>query len=48
MTRAKKIIATIALMLGGTVVATSPALADQHAPVAPQDTIVTPLDQHAP
>jgi hypothetical protein len=48
MTRTKKIIATIALVLGATTAATSPALADQHTPVSPHDTAVAPLDQHTP
>ncbi|MEU9290806.1 hypothetical protein AB0D57_40790 [Streptomyces sp. NPDC048275] len=48
MTRTKKIVATIALVLGATAAAASPALADQHAPVSPQDTVVAPLDSHAP
>ncbi|MFF8478176.1 hypothetical protein [Streptomyces sp. NPDC015414] len=48
MSRTKKIVATIALVLGSTAVATSPALADQHAPVSPQGTVVAQLDQHAP
>ncbi|MGP4044148.1 hypothetical protein [Streptomyces sp. 2A115] len=50
MTRTKKVLATIALMLGITAAAASPALADQHAPVAPPDSHapVAPLDRHAP
>ncbi|MBM4820995.1 MULTISPECIES: hypothetical protein [Streptomyces] len=48
MTRTKKILATIALVLGATAVATSPALADSHSPVSPQDTVVAPLDSHSP
>ncbi|MFI9822897.1 hypothetical protein ACIHFC_20825 [Streptomyces sp. NPDC052013] len=50
MIRAKKILATIALVLGATAAATSPALADQHTPVSPQDihaTVVSPQDIHA-
>jgi hypothetical protein len=50
MTTAKKIVATVALVLGATAAATSPALADNHASVAPQDnhaSIVTPLESHA-
>ncbi|WP_405931992.1 hypothetical protein [Streptomyces sp. NBC_00827] len=48
MTRTKKIVATIALVLGATAAAASPALADNHAPVSPQETVVAPLDSHAP
>lgn len=51
MTLTKKIVATAALILGATAAAASPALADQHTPVSPQDsqaTVVTPLDQHTP
>lgn len=48
MTRTKKIIATVALVLGATAAAASPALADQHSPVSPQGTVVAPLDQHSP
>lgn len=48
MTRTKKVLATIALVLGITGAVASPALADQHAPVSPQDSVVVPLDQHAP
>ncbi|AYC40529.1 hypothetical protein [Streptomyces griseorubiginosus] len=50
MTRSKKVLATIALVLGTTAAAASPALADNHATVSPQDnhaTIVTPQDNHA-
>ncbi|MER5752392.1 hypothetical protein [Streptomyces sp. NPDC002088] len=51
MSRTKKIVATIALVLGATASAASPALADSHMPVSPQDqsaTVVTPLDSHMP
>jgi len=48
MTRTKKIIATIALVLGATAAATSPALADHNMPVSPQDTVVAPLDHNMP
>ncbi|MFF0780865.1 hypothetical protein [Streptomyces sp. NPDC003720] len=48
MSRTKKIVATIALVLGATAVATSPALADSHMPVGPQGTVVAQLGQHAP
>jgi len=48
MTRTKKIIATVALVLGATAAAASPALADSHMPVAPQNTVVAPLDHNMP
>ncbi|MFH9084433.1 MULTISPECIES: hypothetical protein [unclassified Streptomyces] len=51
MTLTKKVVATVALVLGATAAAASPALADNAMPVSPQDsqvTVVTPLDQHAP
>ncbi|MFF3466707.1 hypothetical protein ACWCQN_08950 [Streptomyces sp. NPDC001984] len=48
MTRTKKILATIALVLGATAAATSPALAENHAGVTPQGNVVAPLDNHAP
>jgi hypothetical protein len=49
-TRTKKILATIALMLGIITTAASPALADSHSPVAPPDSHspVAPLDSHIP
>ncbi|MCE0446923.1 hypothetical protein LT493_27415 [Streptomyces tricolor] len=49
MTLAKKIVATVALILGATRAA-SPAPADNHMPVSPdgsQSTVVVPLDSHA-
>ncbi|MEU3996282.1 MULTISPECIES: hypothetical protein [Streptomyces] len=48
MTRMKKVLATIALVLGITGAVASPALADNHAPVSPQDGVAAPLDNHAP
>ncbi|MFF3871431.1 hypothetical protein [Streptomyces sp. NPDC001978] len=48
MTRTKKILATIALVLGATAAATSPALANNAMPVSPQGNVVAPLDNHAP
>ncbi|MFH8452542.1 hypothetical protein ACH4CD_25275 [Streptomyces fungicidicus] len=48
MTRMKKVLATIALVLGITGAVASPALADNHAPVSPQDGVAVPLDNHAP
>ncbi|WP_167459143.1 MULTISPECIES: hypothetical protein [Streptomyces] len=48
MTRTKKIVATIALVLGATAAAASPALADNSVPVSPQDTVAAPLDSHQP
>ncbi|MGW0869840.1 hypothetical protein ACWD3Z_05035 [Streptomyces sp. NPDC002740] len=48
MTRTAKIVATVALMIGATAAAASPALAENHAPVSPQDTVVAPLENHAP
>ncbi|MFF5158829.1 hypothetical protein ACFY3N_21860 [Streptomyces sp. NPDC000348] len=48
MTRTKKVLATIALVLGITGAVASPALADNHAPVSPQDGVVAPLDSHMP
>ncbi|MDQ0950521.1 hypothetical protein QFZ24_004444 [Streptomyces phaeochromogenes] len=50
MTRAKKTLATIALMLGVTAAAASPALADNGMPVAPPDNgmPVAPLDNGMP
>lgn len=48
MPRTKKILATIALVLGATAAVTSPALADSHQPVSPQDSVVAPLDSHQP
>ncbi|MER7189243.1 hypothetical protein [Streptomyces flaveolus] len=48
MTRAKKPLATVALVLGATAAATSPALADNAMPVPPQDTVVAPLDSPMP
>ncbi|BFO22420.1 hypothetical protein SHKM778_88080 [Streptomyces sp. KM77-8] len=48
MTRTKKVLATIALVLGITGAVASPALADSHMPVSPQDTVVAPLDSHMP
>ena len=50
MTRTKKILATIALMLGITAAAASPALADNPMPVAPLDNPmpVAPLDNPMP
>ncbi|MGW9023079.1 hypothetical protein ACWGQ5_02330 [Streptomyces sp. NPDC055722] len=50
MTRAKKLVAVVALVLGATAAAASPALADNHASVTPQDnhaSVVTPQDNHA-
>ncbi|BCM67577.1 MULTISPECIES: hypothetical protein [Streptomyces] len=50
MTLAKKIVATVALILGATAAAASPAPADNHMPVSPdgsQSTVVVPLDSHA-
>ncbi|GGW60400.1 hypothetical protein [Streptomyces caelestis] len=48
MTLTKKIVATVALVLGTTVAGTAPALADTHISVTPQDThiSVTPQDTH--
>ncbi|CAM5560187.1 MULTISPECIES: hypothetical protein [Streptomyces] len=51
MTLTKKIVATAALILGATAAAASPALAENHAPVTPQDsqtTVVTTQDNHMP
>lgn len=48
MTRTKKVLATIALVLGITGAVASPAPADNHAPVSPQDSVAVPLDNHAP
>ncbi|MFC8387438.1 hypothetical protein [Streptomyces sp. CB02400] len=48
MTRTKKALATIALVLGITGAVASPALADNHAPVSPQDGVVVPLDTNTP
>ncbi|MET9774832.1 hypothetical protein ABZ023_11290 [Streptomyces sp. NPDC006367] len=48
MTRAKKLLATVALVLGATAAATSPALADSHMPVPPQDTVVVTLENPMP
>ncbi|MEV7793141.1 hypothetical protein AB0O68_14270 [Streptomyces sp. NPDC087512] len=48
MTRTKKLLATVALVLGATAAATSPALADSHMPTPPQDTVVAPLDNNMP
>ncbi|MEU6666420.1 hypothetical protein [Streptomyces sp. NPDC046727] len=51
MTLTKKIVATAALILGATAAAASPALADSHMPVSPENshaTVVSPLDQHTP
>ncbi|MFE1951108.1 hypothetical protein ACFW9D_11635 [Streptomyces sp. NPDC059524] len=50
MTRAKKILVTAAMVAGVAAGAAAPAMADQHATTAPQDshaTIVSPLDSHA-
>ncbi|MEU9149974.1 hypothetical protein AB0D59_05410 [Streptomyces sp. NPDC048417] len=50
MTRTKKIVATVALVLGATAAAASPALAENHATVTPAEnhaTIVTPAENHA-
>ncbi|MEU5594446.1 hypothetical protein [Streptomyces sp. NPDC020298] len=50
MTRTKKIFATAALVLGATAAITSPALAENHAGVAPQENhagIVTTQENHA-
>ncbi|MFI6248527.1 hypothetical protein [Streptomyces sp. NPDC051016] len=50
MTRTKKIVATVALVLGATAAAASPALAENHATVTPQNshaTVVTPAENHA-
>ncbi|CAM5475453.1 hypothetical protein [Streptomyces aurantiogriseus] len=47
MTRTKKIITTIALVLSATAAAASPALAENHATTSPQDTVVAPLENHA-
>ncbi|WP_328872079.1 hypothetical protein OHT76_19265 [Streptomyces sp. NBC_00287] len=41
MTRTKKIVATIALVLGATAAAAGPALADNAMPVTPQNTHIT-------
>ncbi|MBX7549745.1 hypothetical protein ABZX95_00615 [Streptomyces sp. NPDC004232] len=49
MTRIAKIVATTALLLGATVAAASPALADNHQPVSPDNThatIVSPDNIH--
>ncbi|MFF8878696.1 hypothetical protein [Streptomyces flaveolus] len=48
MTRAKKLLATVALVLGATAAATGPALADNAMPVPPQDTVVAPIDNPTP
>ncbi|MCX5524757.1 hypothetical protein OG342_18100 [Streptomyces bobili] len=48
MAAAKKITTTIALVLGATATAASPAPADNHMPVSPQDTVVAPPDNHMP
>ncbi|MEV0177391.1 hypothetical protein AB0I00_40625 [Streptomyces sp. NPDC050803] len=50
MTRAKKIVATVALVIGTTAVAASPALANNSMPVTPLDNSmpVTPLDNSMP
>ncbi|MBO1337116.1 hypothetical protein [Streptomyces sp. VRA16 Mangrove soil] len=51
MTRTKKILVTAAMVVGVAAGAAAPAMADNHAPVAPQDshaTVVTPQDNHAP
>ncbi|MFJ3985219.1 hypothetical protein [Streptomyces fungicidicus] len=48
MTRTKKVLATIALVLGITGAVASPALADNHMPVSPQDGYAVPLDNHMP
>ncbi|MEV0224168.1 hypothetical protein [Streptomyces sp. NPDC050704] len=59
MTRTKKILATIALMLGITAAVANPAMADNSPPVAPPDNSapvapldntppVAPLDSHLP
>ncbi|MFF4017841.1 hypothetical protein [Streptomyces sp. NPDC001843] len=47
MTRTKKILATIALVLGATTVATTPALADHYMPVSGQES-VAPHDHYMP
>ncbi|AEY89986.1 hypothetical protein SHJG_4717 [Streptomyces hygroscopicus subsp. jinggangensis 5008] len=51
MTLTKKVVATVALILGATAVAASPALADNHSPVSPENgqaTVVTTQDNHMP
>ncbi|MEV5145467.1 hypothetical protein AB0L14_13720 [Streptomyces sp. NPDC052727] len=51
MTLTKKVVATVALILGATAAAASPALANNAMPVSPggsQTTVVTPQDSHAP
>ncbi|MGC0376658.1 MULTISPECIES: hypothetical protein [unclassified Streptomyces] len=48
MTRTKKVLATIALVLGITGAAAGPALADNHAPVGPQDSVVVTLENAMP
>jgi hypothetical protein len=47
-TRTKKVLATIALVLGITGAAAGPALADNHAPVGPQDSVVVTLENAMP
>ncbi|MFF6997558.1 hypothetical protein ACFY93_21720 [Streptomyces sp. NPDC008313] len=44
MTRAKKILATLALVLGAATAATTPALADNSMPTSPQGSVTTPAD----
>ncbi|CAM5594467.1 hypothetical protein GCM10010329_48990 [Streptomyces spiroverticillatus] len=44
MTRAKKILVTAAMVAAAAAVGTSPALADAHATVAPQDAHATSTD----
>ncbi|WP_177239692.1 hypothetical protein [Streptomyces monashensis] len=49
MTRIAKIVATTALILGTTATAVSPALADSHQPVSPDNahaTLVVPHNTH--
>ncbi|GAA1246300.1 MULTISPECIES: hypothetical protein [Streptomyces] len=50
MTHTKRILVTAAMVVGVAAGAATPALADQHSPVPPQDSHATfvPLDNHAP
>lgn len=51
MTLTKKVVATVALIIGATAAAASPALANNAMPVSSengQTTVVTPQDNHMP
>ncbi len=48
MSLTRKILATLALIIGVTGAAAGPALADNQMPVSPHDGVVAPLDNNMP